>query len=201
MFLYFSALTVDDERRQIGNLITNFVRRVDYGRDFEQQLNFYVEARASFTNLDAVLAQLVQCVNRLSVDTRKVVKGNHTRKTGAFVRACAAYCYITIPSIVSVTTRMDLYLLSGQVAIFNQCLGQGDSCFKAALALIEDYPKTIEIDGKLLNSEPLLISYIKNFLSVLLVVPVSNHLGHSSYGIIWNNSFFRIVQIKVFCIY
>jgi hypothetical protein len=33
---------------------------VDYGRDFEQQLSFYVEARSAFPNLDSVHAQLVQ---------------------------------------------------------------------------------------------------------------------------------------------
>lgn len=57
---YYSALTVDDEKRQIGNLISGFVKKVDYGRDFEQQLSFYVEARSAFPNLDSVHAQLVQ---------------------------------------------------------------------------------------------------------------------------------------------
>lgn len=55
-----NALTVDDERRQIGEILCNIVRRVDYGRDFEQQLSFYVEARGSFSNIDSVLYQLVQ---------------------------------------------------------------------------------------------------------------------------------------------
>lgn len=66
-----------------------------------------------------------QCVNRLSVDTRKIVRGHHTRRTSAFVRACAAFCFITIPSLTLVHTRLQLYLLSGQVALLNQCLGQG----------------------------------------------------------------------------
>lgn len=56
----YSALTVDDEKRQIGNLISGFIKKVDYGRDFEQQLSFYVEARSAFPNLDSVHAQLVQ---------------------------------------------------------------------------------------------------------------------------------------------
>lgn len=55
-----NALTVDDERRQIGEILCNTIRRIDYGRDFEQQLSFYVEARGSFSNIDAVLYQLVQ---------------------------------------------------------------------------------------------------------------------------------------------
>ncbi len=122
----YSALTVEDERRQISNLICNFIKKVDFGRDFEQQLTFYVEARAAFPNLDSVFVTLVHCVNKLAVDTRCIVNGHHTRKTDAFVKGCAAFCYITIPSIVSVMSRMDLYLLSGQVALTNVCLGQGD---------------------------------------------------------------------------
>jgi hypothetical protein len=59
-FKSYSALTVDDEKRQIGNLISGFIKKVDYGRDFEQQLSFYVEARSAFPNLDSVHAQLVQ---------------------------------------------------------------------------------------------------------------------------------------------
>ena len=121
-----NMLMVDDERRQIGELLCNVIRKVHYGRDFEQQLSFYVEARGMFANIDSVLSQLVQCVNTLSVNRRYEVKGYHTRKTGAFVRACAAYCYITIPSIQSVKTKLELYLLSGQVALFNNCLGQGN---------------------------------------------------------------------------
>lgn len=57
-----NALSVDDERRQIGEILSNTIRRIDYGRDFEQQLSFYVEARGSFSNIDAVLYQLVQVI-------------------------------------------------------------------------------------------------------------------------------------------
>lgn len=54
-----SALTFVDEKRQISNLISAYVRRIDFKRDFEQQLEFYVEARGTFFNLDAVYATLV----------------------------------------------------------------------------------------------------------------------------------------------
>lgn len=120
-----NALTVEDEKRQIGALICDLVQRVDYGRDFEKQLNYYAEARAAFPNLDSVHIQLVQCVNRQAVNTRRIVRGHHTRRTSAFVRACAAFCFITIPSLTLVSIRLQLYLLSGQVALLNQCLGQG----------------------------------------------------------------------------
>lgn len=64
-FLFDSSLSTTDEKRAIGQLVTGFVRKIDYGRDFEKQLNFYVEARAMFCNLDAVLVCLVQA--RLSI--------------------------------------------------------------------------------------------------------------------------------------
>ncbi|KAI4469048.1 esophageal cancer associated protein [Holotrichia oblita] len=170
-----NAMTVEDEARQIGELLCNVVRKVDYGRDFEQQLTFYVEARGAFSNIDLVLAQLVQCVNTLAVNRRQEVKGNHTKKTGAFVRACAAYCFITIPSISSVKTRLELYLLSGQVALFNYCLGQADACFKAALSVIPEWSQ--QENEKNRSNEFFLSSYIKKFLSVLLVVPDSPDRG------------------------
>ncbi|XP_070579924.1 VPS35 endosomal protein-sorting factor-like [Ptychodera flava] len=173
-----NALTVDDEKRVVGNLISSFVRKVSFGRDFEQQLTFYVEARASFSNLESVLIQLVHCVNLLSIETKKIVKGNHSRKTAAFVRACSAYCFITIPSISSIFSRLQLYLVSGQVAMSNQALTQGDAFFKAAIQLISEVPKTVHLDYKSRSTEPLVADYICNFLSVLLIAP--DHPDHGA---------------------
>ena len=59
------------------------------------------------------------------METRRLVKGNHSRKTAAFVRACAAYCFITIPSLENILFALNLYLLSGQVALANGALSQG----------------------------------------------------------------------------
>ena len=64
------------------------------------------------------------------METRRLVKGGHTRKTAAFVRACAAYCFITIPSVDNILLRLNLYLLSGRVAVANGALSQG-GCFAA----------------------------------------------------------------------
>lgn len=166
-----NALTLDDERRQIATLICGFLQHISFGRDFEQQLLFYVDSRAAFSSLDPVLVELVQDVNVLAMRTRQVVKGHHTRKTAAFVKACAAYCFITIPSLNSVLGRLELYLLSGQVALLNQCLSQADSFFKAAISLVPEMPHTIELEGKQKSSEPYLLSFINNFLSTLLFVP------------------------------
>lgn len=112
-----SALTVEDERRQISQLINVFIHKVYFGRDLEQQLSFYVEARGTFSNLDAVYVTLVHAACKLA--TR-----NRSKSTG-FVKACIAYCFITIPSIGAVQQQMDLYLLCCQLALQHLCLGQG----------------------------------------------------------------------------
>lgn len=178
MFTYFlSALTVEDERRQISQLICNFIRKVDYGRDFEKQLCFYVEARGSFSNLDAVYITLVQNVNKLSMETSRMVQNKHSRKTQGFVKACIAFCFITIPSTTSVQQQMDLYLLTGQVALVNQCLGQADACFEEALNLVAQLPNSIEVDSKPKSMDTYLTSYISNMLATLVLVPDSPERG------------------------
>lgn len=36
--------------------------QIDFGRDFERQLDSYVDARSSFSNLETVLVMLVQVI-------------------------------------------------------------------------------------------------------------------------------------------
>ncbi|XP_010135879.1 PREDICTED: UPF0505 protein C16orf62-like, partial [Buceros rhinoceros silvestris] len=166
-----NALTLEDEKRTLAALINGFIKMVSFGRDFEQQLSFYVEARSMFCNLEPVLVQLIHSVNQLAMETRKVMKGNHSRKTAAFVRACVAFCFITIPSLSSIFTRLNLYLHSGQVALANQCLSQADAFFKAAVSLVPEVPRMISVDGKMRPSDAFLLEFLCNFFSTLLVVP------------------------------
>jgi hypothetical protein len=107
------------------------------------------------------------------MNTRTITKGNHSKRTAAFVKACIAYSFITIPSITSVIARLDLYLITAEIALANLCFGQADACFEAALHLIEEYPKMIEVDNRPRSSEYLFQSYINKFLSLLIIVPVS----------------------------
>lgn len=62
-----SAMSLIDERRAVSQLICLFIHKVDYGNNFEQQLNFYVDSRANFTNLDPVITELIQ-VRQLSLN-------------------------------------------------------------------------------------------------------------------------------------
>ncbi|XP_062331258.1 VPS35 endosomal protein-sorting factor-like isoform X1 [Osmerus eperlanus] len=175
-----NALTLEDEKRSLALLINGFIRMVSFGRDFEQQLSFCVEARATFCNLEPVLVQLIHTVNQLAMETRRVMRGNHSRKTAAFVRACAAYSFITIPSLTSIFSRLNLYLLSGQVALANQCFSQADAFLKAAVSVLPDVPRSISIEGKQRSSESFLLDFINNFLSALLVVP-----DHPEQGVLY----------------
>ncbi|XP_073915649.1 VPS35 endosomal protein-sorting factor-like isoform X3 [Castor canadensis] len=175
-----NALTLEDEKRTLAHLINGFIKMVSFGRDFEQQLSFYVECRSMFCSLEPVLVHLIHSVNRLAMETRKVMKGNHSRKTAAFVRACVAYCFITIPSLVGVFTRLNLYLHSGQVALANQCLSQADAFFKAAISLVPEVPRTISVDGKVRPSESFLLEFLCNFFSTLLIVP-----DHPEHGVLF----------------
>lgn len=175
-----NALTLEDEKRSLSLLIIGFIRMVSFGRDFEQQLSFCVEARATFCNLESVMVQLIHTVNQLAMETSRVMRGNHSRKTAAFVRACAAYSFITIPSLSSIFSRLSLYLLSGQVALANQCLSQADAFLKAAVSLLPEVPRSISVEGKLRSSESFLLDFINNFLATLLVVP-----DHPEHGVLY----------------
>ena len=55
----------------------------------------------------------------------------HNKRTASFVRACGAFAYITIPAIACPLTRFQLYLLSGQVSLTNECFGQGELLVRA----------------------------------------------------------------------
>nr|XP_046233365.1 VPS35 endosomal protein-sorting factor-like isoform X2 [Scatophagus argus] len=175
-----NALTLEDEKRSLALLIIGFIRMVSFGRDFEQQLSFCVEARATFSNLEPVLVQLIHTVNQLAMETSRVMRGSHSRKTAAFVRACAAYSFITIPSLSSIFSRLSLYLLSGQVALANQCLSQADAFLKAAVSILPEVPRSISVEGKLRSSESFLLDFINNFLATLLVVP-----DHPEHGVLY----------------
>ena len=54
------ALTNDDELREVSGLLSAIIRKVDYGKDVEQELKFCVEARGLFGYIDSVTITLIQ---------------------------------------------------------------------------------------------------------------------------------------------
>eukprot|EP00698_Gefionella_okellyi_P012762 TRINITY_DN3458_c0_g1_i1.p1 TRINITY_DN3458_c0_g1~~TRINITY_DN3458_c0_g1_i1.p1 ORF type:complete len:957 (+),score=233.47 TRINITY_DN3458_c0_g1_i1:41-2872(+) len=172
-----NSTSLQDERRQITNLIKSFIQKVDYGADFEQQLNFYVECRQSFANLDAIKNLLVRQSCSLAMRTLHRVNHNHNKRTLAFTKACLAYAHITIPSMTDVFGRLYLFLLAGEVALHNQLLSQADAFFKAAITLLPEVPAMLEEESQMRFTSETLSAFVASFLSLLVVVP-----GHPENG-------------------
>lgn len=169
-----NALTLEDDKREVSDLIISFISRVSFHRDFQSHLEFLVEARSNYSNLEPVIAFLVTCANKISMETNRIVKGQHTKRTMTFVRACLAYSFITIPSLNDAVTKLQLYLSSAQVALLNSCLPQTDAFLQALIEVISTMPIKLELqDGRTRSLEPFLVSYVADLLSFLLIVPVS----------------------------
>lgn len=152
-----TAITVEDELKINAELISKFIQSVRFEDDLEQQLNFYVECRSAFIKLDDVLATLVHAVNRLAIH--------------ASPSACAAYCFVTIPSLHCHITKGQLYLLSGQVALLNNCIGQAEAFFKVFVGMIPNLPIKLMEDGQLKCTQIRVMTMFTDFLSTLLILP------------------------------
>ena len=177
--------TFDDERRQLAVLINAYVRKVSFGADFEAHLNFYVESRANFHALDAVQDTLVLGACALAMRVRAAVHGRHTKKTAAFTKACAAFAFITIPTIDAAVLRLRLNLLGAQIALANGLQAQMDAFFKAAVTLVPECLQTA--DGKepegnaalraAHQQEEALVGLVSGAIAFLVAVP-----GHPKHG-------------------
>ncbi|CAK1552041.1 unnamed protein product [Leptosia nina] len=158
-----NAVSVEDESKCCAELINKYIQ-VSHHDDLETQLNFYVECRAAFIKLDAVLVALVHAVNTLST------RGPSSR--GRWLqRACAAYCFITVPSLHCALARSTLYLLSGQVSLLNNCIGQAEANFKALVGVIPEIPQFVHEDGQQKPTQDRVMGLIGSFLSTLLILP------------------------------
>ena len=150
----------------------------------------YVDCRAAFPNLDVVKDRLVLCASALVMKTKRIMRGRHTKRTMGFVKACLAYCHVTIPSIDDPFSRLHLFQLLGHVALANQCLPQCDTFFKEAIKLVQDLPEHLEtgpagsgaaggrrasVGGgggkRATRSEPRLVDFLLGFAGSLVVVP------------------------------
>ena len=65
----------------------------------------------------------------MTVLTHRIVNGTHSNATSSFIRACMAFCYITIPSLEHPLHKLQLYVLCAQTAYLNQSLSQGLKIF------------------------------------------------------------------------
>lgn len=115
--------------------------------------------------------------------TLTLVGGTHTSRTAPFIRACVAYCFITIPSIDSLFVRLDLYLTCGNVALLNGAVGQAEDLFKASVVLfgeIPAHPGSLEMEAvrrRCKETEQKIASFVTRFASILVVIPGHPELG------------------------
>tara|TARA_R110002050_G_scaffold169852_4_gene301694 strand:- start:2374 stop:3975 length:1602 start_codon:yes stop_codon:yes gene_type:complete len=172
-----NSLTMAEDKAEVTELCIAFIRGVDFGRDVEKHLNFFVECRRSFANLDKVKKVLVLGVCKLIMKTHGIIKGQHNKKTAAFIRACVAYCYITIPMIDDVMDRLYLYVMAGQLAVANQSLHQAEAMLQGAINLLPEMPPSTTVDGHVVSHETELTSLAKYIVSTLVVIP-----GHPDKG-------------------
>lgn len=148
----------------------------------QKQLDFLVDCRGYFCNLDDVQSYVVHRFNALALRAGSV--RSRTRKTAAFVRACIANSYITIPSIGGDHfIRLKLYLESATTALFNNCLVQADALLKACISLIPEVPTSAKVsEFKQKGTEPRLLEFIQELMSLLLIVPDSPEERQQSSG-------------------
>ena len=164
------SLSPEGEQRHVASLINGFIEKIDFGKDFERQLNTYVECRSAFANLDDVKERLILCVNRLSMRTLTMVKGRHSKKTQAFVKGCLAFNHITIPSIDNTMTRLNLLVYCGIVGLKNACLPQCDTFLKAAISLVPEA-------GSSAQDVAAVVQWVGLFCGLLVMVPGSPEFG------------------------
>jgi hypothetical protein len=160
------VFTPDTKRKAISKSLVNFIRKVDFGIDYENLLNFYTDARGAYNELDEVIELLIKEVQRICIDTFRVVKGKHKKKTLRFCKVCIAYCQITIPSLRSLHNQLKLLLWTAEIALSNNLISECDSLVKNLITIIQRLINENEkLDIEYLNE------YIGNFTSFLIIVP------------------------------
>lgn len=186
------SLSPQGDRRHVAGLVAALIDKVDMGRDLERQLAVYVECRAAFHNLDAVLDRLVLKAAGLAVVSKKFASRAQSRskdkaatsrlaeRAQNFSKACLAYAHVTIPSIDRLFRRLDLLVLCGHCALLNNCLPHADTFFKASIALIPELPQQSRIDYDQDNFVPgdkALADFLQRLAGSLVAVP-----GHPEHG-------------------
>ena len=167
-----SNLTSEGERNEIIRLLITFIRKVDFQRDLEQQLQFFVDCRRNFSNLDEVVSELVLQTCSLAMRALDIMRGMHNKRTATFCKSCCAYLHITIPSITSALMRLRLYTIAGLVTLQNKLLGQADTLFRLAVRTIKEVtPLEVQYNGEVRSTGAELVQCVQNLACALLVVP------------------------------
>lgn len=162
----------NSKMKEVAEILTSFIRKVDFGIDYENHLNFLTEARGIYTDIDDVIELLISEVHRICNLTYKIVKGKHNKKTLRFCKVCIAYCQITIPSIKNYFSQLKQLLWTSQIALTNNLISECDSLIKNLLTVASKIINEEFNTRKVEKSEiEYLTSAFNNLISFLVVVP------------------------------
>jgi hypothetical protein len=162
-------LALYSEKSEVNELISCVISAIDFGNDFEQKLSIYVDFRKAFPNLNEVNKNLIRAVNKLLISAYIQSSSHYSSRSPDFVKACAAFCQITIPSLDDIFERNQLYLESAQAALMNGLVGQAEGLIKAAIASLPLITNA--------KDEYKLFAWLQSFIGYVLVFP-----GHPESG-------------------
>ncbi|VDK77399.1 unnamed protein product [Litomosoides sigmodontis] len=129
-----SALSMDEEKQRAAFYIVRSLDRFKLEADPERALDFFVDARAAFSNLDKVIAHLATKVCSLGLYI--VRQGRISHAGEAFLRACIAYAFITIASLSNSATKIELYIQAGMLSLVSGSLPQADAILKCSIEVL-----------------------------------------------------------------
>ena len=168
-FIHDSIEIFDPEQKknEISDILIKFIRKIEFGIDFENYLTFLTEARSSYSDLPKVIEILIKEVQKIAINIYKIVKGKHNKKTMRFVKVCVAYCQITIPSLLNLQTQLKLQLMTGQIALMNNLISECDSIIRSMIIYIQ---KNLKENLDKLEAD-FIINFCNNLLGFLVLVP------------------------------
>ena len=171
------GMAIEDEKKQVALCIIKFVDKVSFGKDLEKSLNFYVDVRRACTNLDLVVNHAVIRMAGLGSQAHALVKGKHNKRTAAFVKACMAACYVTIPTSDVIIVRLRLFLLCGQVSLINGLITQAESFMKQCIQTIKELPQLLDTPKITHPMEVQVATFIAELCEAMVCMP-----GHPENG-------------------
>lgn len=172
------TITIQTDNNTVNesvNLICRALDRFELKSVPEQGLSFFVACRASLLNLNECQQVNLKCIglkNNLfqyvigrifELGLYVVSSARFSTARSAFVQACVANAYITVPSLPDPSTRIRIFIRSGELALASMAFLQVDSFVEACLREFQTFPGNRQQQFCLLLSE---------FLAFLLAIPI-----------------------------
>ncbi|KAM3141230.1 hypothetical protein pb186bvf_006615 [Paramecium bursaria] len=164
--LNYKNINIDDQR-ELSKIISQFLTKIDLGKDFEQTLNLYADVRAHFGNVSQVSGQLINRATELIIKAKKYAKGKNEWKVLQFLQACLAYCYITIPTIDNSIQKLKSYLQVGQVGLSIGLISQSEAVFQTAVETLLELPELN--NNQIVDNQ--VTPIISELISWMIVIP------------------------------